>query len=467
MACIAFVNTVARVGVLSGGRGLILSAALIALTVLQITRGYSFLSEREKTLVPIALVLFGFAQTTQTLRNPGPSRAIDFAAYYVAGKLMAETPARSPYLIPFYADGRMQFIVPALPESAWQAAASEFHVTTSMPFIYPPLVAVMLRPLSHLSFEAGYLVWKGLSVILLLAGIGFALSVSGIALTRTMVVVIAVGVFSYSPVSYDILLGQTGAVLLFLVSGSVWLMVRGRTAVSALGFGLATLIKLTPVMAVPVLVMHRRWKWLGWYAVWLAVLMGYSVWQGGWGIQQQFWREVLPSISCGASVCQNNSGVAWVQELFLGRVPETMDKPILLPAMACAVSRLVAFGIFCLALVRLYKRRIDREPVRDIVAMVLVSLAVSPISWWHHYTVALLPFFYLWGRSRDGQNGLLALITLAVGTNLVVLALWLTGQHALQLMLAGVVPLLTIAVALRALRCPAINNASELATQTA
>jgi hypothetical protein len=451
MACNAVTTTLTHVAWLGAGPGLITSAVLISAAALQIARGCPFLSEVEGAAVPIALVLFGFAQGTQALRNPGANRAIDFGAYYVAGKLMAETPAQSPYRIPLYADGRMQFIVPASPDSQWQAAASHYHVATSMPFIYPPLVAVLLKPMARLSFDLGYLAWKAMSVTLLLAGLAFALQVSGIPLTRRLAVVLEVGIFSSSPILYDILLGQTGAVLLFLLSVSVWLLVRGHTALSALSFALATLIKLTPLLAIPILVLHRRWRWLGWYAVSVTVLAGYSIWESGWELQRQFWREVLPSIACGASVCQNSSVVAWVQELFLGSVPTTMDKAVVLPAMACTVSRLVAFAVYCAMLVRFYRQRIAGDAARDLVVMVLVGLAVSPITWWHHYTIALLPFLYLWGRGLPRQRGLLAFTMLTVGTNLFVLATGLVEQHAIQLMLAAVVPMLTLTLAFRAL----------------
>ena len=55
----------------------------------------------------------------------------------------------------------------------------------------------------------------------------------------------------------------------------------------------------------------------------------------------------------------------------------------------------MAFTVYSLILARFYLRRHDRAVVRDLVLMTLLELAVSPISWWHHNTIALLPFLYL------------------------------------------------------------------------
>lgn len=445
----------------SGRFGLVVSLLLVTVASVQRTREQLYLSKRERALIPFVLIIFGFAQVIQSLSNPLANRGRDFGAYYVAAKLMAEIPPQSPYRIPLYSDGRMQFIVPVAPDSSWHAAESHYQVAASMPFIYPPLLAVMLKPLSRLSFETGYQVWKALSACLVLAGVALALNLGGVDLTRRLALILGVGLFSYSPLTYDILLGQTGTIILFLLSISIWLMARGRTTLSAFSFALATLIKLTPVLAIPVLVLHRRWRWLASYALSIAALLAYSVWQSNWQLQHQFWQNVLPSIGCGASVCVNYSTVAFVQELFLGMVPDTMQNPILLPPHACTLSRLVALAVYLWMLIRLYRKKIDADPVRDLVVMVLVGLAVSPISWWHHFTLALLPFLYLWGRDAGQERHLLILITLAVGTNVVSLLIFVTDHHGLQLILASIVPLLTIAVAHRAFAAPSLEYARD------
>jgi hypothetical protein len=80
--------------------------------------------------------------------------------------------------------------------------------------------------------------------------------------------------------------------------------------------------------------------------------------------------------------------------------------------------------------------------------VILLSLVISPLTWLHHYVMALLPFFYLWGRDREVRKDYLLLATvLAVGTNITVfpLPMLFKGQIG-QLMMAGMIPCLTLAL---------------------
>jgi hypothetical protein len=78
----------------------------------------------------------------------------------------------------------------------------------------------------------------------------------------------------------------------------------------------------------------------------------------------------------------------------------------------------------------------------------LLSLAISPITWEHHYVIALLPFLYLWSHGRKTSRDWLLLMTvLVVGTNVTGYGLLLSmHSHAMQLVLAGIVPCLTLAL---------------------
>ena len=147
--------------------------------------------------------------------------------------------------------------------------------------------------------------------------------------------------------------------ILFLFAAGVWLLVRNRVLGSALCFALATMIKLTPVLVVPVLVIHRRWKWLGTYALFMTALLGGSVWQvAGWAAHAEFLHKALPSMSCGAPVCTNTSAVAFVQELFIGGVPRSTHPLETIPAGGVrGVAVGMALAIYLLLLGRCWMRR--------------------------------------------------------------------------------------------------------------
>jgi hypothetical protein len=128
----------------------------------------------------------------------------------------------------------------------------------------------------------------------------------------------------------------------------------------------------------------------------------------------------------------------------MGYVPNWETPPVVIPPHACGVSRLVGFSVYVLFLGHFYCWRRQGELVRDLVVVTLLELAVSPIVWWHHYTIALLPFLYLWCKAWDKGVRTLTVLFLLVGTNIVGYSLLLTENHMAQLILAAVVPGLTL-----------------------
>ncbi len=449
MFLIAAVNVLLSYPILSGDLGVIFSALLAAIAVIQLARGVKFLQPREVALGVVVLIFFGIAQVGHWMvatRPPSVYRGLDFSSYYVAARLISESPVQSPYYVPTHPDGRMELILPPPISSPWQAVAFRYHVPYSVPFIYPPFTAVLMHPLAHLSIRSAYIAWNIVTLLLLAASVLLSLSIGGVRLSWKLALILGVGLFSYYPLHQDLMLGQIDCMILFLIAAGIWLLSRNHTSLSALSYAIATMMKLTPLIAVPLLIFHRRWKWLGAYTAWMALILIFSVWQAGWQVHQQFWREVLPILSCGSPVTHNSSIVAYVQQLFLGYVHAGLGPPLVLPHLACAVSKAVAVAVYALMLIRPFWRRRESDLIRDLVIVILLGLAISPITWWYHYTVALLPFIYLWCRMPDKGNRILLALVLAVGTNILGFTLLLTQNHLAQLILAAIVPGMTIAL---------------------
>ena len=145
--------------------------------------------------------------------------------------------------------------------------------------------------------------------------------------------------------------------------------------------------------------------------------------------------------------------------------PTGASRHAVIPPHACSVSRVVGFSVYALFLGYFYRRRREGELVRDLVVVTLLELAVSPISWWHHYTIALLPFLYLWCKARDRGVRTLTILFLLVGTNIVGYSLLLTENHMAQLILAAVVPGLTLTLVYLSLGSMQERSADRIPSQ--
>jgi hypothetical protein len=442
MALVAAFNALTPYGVLSGRAGIAIGVLLVAFAALLFAVGEPVLRHRrDVALAWVALVLFAVGVFAQRLHTIGTR--IDFSAYYVAAHLAAEHPPGELYYQATFPDGR---IAPSGAAAGWQEVVQRYGVAKAITFVYPPFFAVLLKPLAHFSYDTAYRLWSALTVLLTFASVWISLRLGGQRWSAELAVIVAVGLFSYCPFFYELVVGQVASLLLFCCALGVWLLSRERDWGSALCFAVATMIKITPILAVPLLAMHRKWKWLAAYGCWMVILLGFSVWQTGWAAHEAFWHGVMPSVSCGITSADNVSLVAYVQELFLGFVPIGRYQSTL-PELTCAVSKAASFVVLGLGMFQFYRHRRKETLVLHLVLLLLLSLAISPITWIHHYVIALLPFLYLWCKERGGGNWLLLVTVLVVGTNVAGYGLLLSTQsRAMQLVLAAIVPCLTIAL---------------------
>ena len=410
----------------------------------------SLLGRREAELAQCVLVMFCAGQVVHFLASGVGSQAkhgVDFSAYYLAGKALQERPTEGLYDLPMFADGRMDLNTEDSPGTRWHALAQREHVPFAAPYIYPPFLAGFVAPLAQLPFAQALFAWNLLTTVLTLAGVLLSFAVAGVRADGELALIAGVGLFSFFPFLNNLFFGQMGGVILFLFAAGVWFLSRRWIWLSALCFAVATLIKLTPAIVVPLLLLHRYWRWLAAYMAWCTGLLLLSVWMVGAHAYMEFWHMVLPAMGCGSAVWENTTVVSWVQQFLMGSSPFSSAPSHAIPAYACSASKAVALVLYVVFLFQCWRRRRDLSVEASVVAVALLGLAVSPISWWHHYTIALLPLIYLWWETPDGiGRRCLAALGLLVGTNVVGLAGELVGS-GVRLALGIVVPLLTAAAA--------------------
>jgi len=123
---------------------------------------------------------------------------------------------------------------------------------------YPPLLAILFRPLALLPFEVAAAIWMTLLVVL------FVATLVRIDLRRPvslfLVCVLAL------PTGWAIVIGQAQVAVTFLLAfGTPWAV------------ALAANLKVFPLLAAAWWVGNRDWRSVGWLAVWLAGLVAFQL----------------------------------------------------------------------------------------------------------------------------------------------------------------------------------------------
>jgi alpha-1,2-mannosyltransferase len=446
-AVIAVTNAITWPPLLSGNGGLLFSIVL-AISALA---GLPSLTEgmrAKRTAVVggrILMVLFVASQIGGRfdfgrMRTAG----LDFGVYYRAGKAVRE-PGKPLYYIPAYTDGRMKFIPSVDRQSLSYQLALQEGIAETMPLIYPPFAAMLFEPFTFVPFPAALAIWTGITAFSLLGSIFVILVLAGRENRLAIFIAAVIGVFSLSPVRSTFYLGQVNALLLFFWTMGVYLYKKQKPESSALCFALGAMIKVTPLMVVPLFVLTRSWRWLAAFGVWLVLLLVVAMAGTGWGNLHLYISQVLPSMSCGAPHFDNCSVGAMVQYWYLRWVPMVYEVPETLPSSVCLMAKLVTTFTYLIMLWVLFRVLRRRGLTDALILIALVSLLVSPVTWTHHYVLAVLPLLYLWVARVQGESRELlyaaVFATVLIGTNAAIYTLTWVRNAGIDLLLVALQPL--------------------------
>ena len=190
-------------------------------------------------LVAVALVYGGLSSYSRVM-----GRGTDFNVFHLGGRLAVEAP-----------------------EQLYEAQAPRgLHYT----FIYPPLVGVLMWPLSALPLGPGAMVWFVVNVACTLHA-AWILSRLLAPAGRTHVFFAAALVLALPSTVENIMLGQLHALLLYLMVLTFAGLRRGRPATGAVALGVATGIKLLPGILGVYFIVRRQWRALAVFVLTLII----------------------------------------------------------------------------------------------------------------------------------------------------------------------------------------------------
>ena len=132
--------------------------------------------------------------------------------------------------------------------------AAQGDVNSPHYYFYPPLLAIVFRPLALLPFEAAAIIWE----VGMAAALGASLWIIGIRRRRTW---IAVGLLG-GPIAWSITIGQAQVLVTLLLT-------LGNPAAVAV----ATQIKLLPALVALFWIGRRDWRNLGRFIGWSLLLV--------------------------------------------------------------------------------------------------------------------------------------------------------------------------------------------------
>lgn len=362
-----------------------------------------------------ALVAFGFLATLPRL-IPVPYQ-YDFTAYYVAGRVLNNND-------PLYqAEPMIQ-------------AAKYSDVPVFTPYLYPPVVAALFRPLAALPFDFASSLWYIFNLICLVASVYTLLRI--MHYNRTLTIPVSFAALTLSPVFLTLLNGQITALLLLLLVLAYYLSSSPNSdfkkdVIAGMLVGIATALKLYPGLIGVFYLIHRKIASLIAMIITIIIMFMIGIIAGEGLPNTIYWlSQILPNTSQLLPhpflSPSNQSVFAVVERLFsLNQVSYSLDNDSSIvttiyplynsPQLGNFLAYLLAGVILLLSLawpvIRLRRCKSSVPLLADFALLLIAIVLVTPVVWGHYYILLLPAVFILIKHSRNLR--LLRLVLLLAG----------------------------------------------------
>jgi alpha-1,2-mannosyltransferase len=316
-------------------------------------------------------------------------------------------------------------------------------VLLDLPFVYPPFAAIAFVPLTVLPLPVLKLAWTAAGVALVVFVVRRSAALIGMPASPAVVALLAAVLLALDPIRTTFYLGQINVVLLAVVLADV----TGRPGRwRGVGVGLAAAVKLTPLVFVVYLMLTGRMR---------AAVTALATFAAAVGV--------------GFLLAPADSVTYWLEGTFaaadrISPVTSTANHSLAGLLARAGASEWIALAATAmvaaagLAVAVLAHRR--GEPLLGVTVCGLLSAAVAPFAWSHHFVWFGPLVVLLAHRASGGERGAavalagVVAVTLAFVTRLpgpVVGPIPSTGLISLQPDVYLVAVIVTVAVVTRAL----------------
>ena len=324
-----------------------------------------------------ALTLLGFfiVQLVVLAWTTRGTYGVDFAAYYLATRALEQ--------------GRNIYTLSA---GDWDTLAAEANVDEfEPPYRYPPLIAGILRPIASLPFTTALLIWRVFTVLALLLT---CLCLSQFLRQRWVDPLVFFAAALFVPTITTLYAGQANTFVLAALAIFLLLDQRRRTWLAGSALAFSILIKPLSIALAAYLIWRRDWQRLAALLAGLAIGVVVMAIVAGGQAQLDYARSFFAVAPSTATAYPPNQSVFgfWAR-LFIPNGYSTVLAD--LPALATVLSYLSAGGLALLVAYLTWPRRAETFAVGLGLVLVTFSLII-PTSWYHHFTVDLIPLLLVW-----------------------------------------------------------------------
>jgi hypothetical protein len=288
---------------------------------------------------------------------------------------------------------------------------------------HPPTSVLLAMPLARLDFPDAFLAWSLASILALCITIAIIVWQCPKALTPWAILPLAALLLLCSPFRQQVFQGQLNLVLLLLITAA-WAADRcDRPWLAGIFIAAAAAIKLVPGYLFLYFAARRQWRPLVAGAAGFLVLTAVTVLVLGPASYRDYVTIVLPALAKWRLDVTNASLAGFWDRLFNSQgshvIPLWQNPALAWTATIGSDAIVTSLTAWCVWRCR---SLCERDLTFSLTAIAM--LLVSPITWFHYFTLLFLPLFLVWHWAPPTRWSRPAFWLLVVGLWLHPLVYW-------------------------------------------
>ena len=269
-------------------------------------------------------------------------------------------------------------------------------------FPYPPLVAVVLRPLTFLPIASAARIWLAFNALLWFVCLALLLNFLDLRPRHLLFWILLFVALRFEPALTNFTFGQVNIVIFTLVLLSLHSLKKHRPATAGLFLAAAVMFKITPLVLAGYFLLRRQYHAVLWTAVFGLGLLGLGFATAGVSPHMKYIQQVLPALSEGFILPLNQSITAFFLRLF--KAAGWADRF----EWAILLSRLAGLPLIYITFRCLWKAprpAAGYDPAELSLCILLIAF-ISPVTWTHHLVWVMLPLAVLFHTTAEtGLSG--------------------------------------------------------------
>lgn len=254
-------------------------------------------------------------------------------------------------------------------------------------FRYPPFWLLLLTPLGALPYPAAVLTWQLLNLALVVAAVWLTAKTLRLGFDAKTALVIGLLLFNYDPLIYNLAIGNTNLVILVLLVGVALAWTWQREMLGGVLLGLASAIKVTPVVLLAYFLWKKNWRLVASAVVTIlaSIVLGWLI------LGAQMTRTFVDTLTTFAAEDNawigNQSWRGFLDRIFVG--DEFVHAPLQDPNLDHWLYYGGVIVFVALTAFVLFRSRRSNQFHLEFALVLIAYFIVAPTTWIHHLVWAI------------------------------------------------------------------------------